>query len=470
MIFLRPWWLLALLIPLVFWGFRQKTVGQNPWQQVIDKKLLKALTLPTKQSFSKTGLSKLALLLWGLMVLALAGPSWDKIPVPSAQVKPNSVIVLDLNKDLTDKQLKQIHLKLYDLLQLLKENRVGLVLFGQTKGYTAMPLTPDIQLISNLIPSLVPSVLPQNATNIQAGIQEAEKMLTRTGNQGRLIVISDKKFHSSFPAFSFNPEKDSLIQLAKNIQKNSPLLLDTAPGETPVDVWYDRGIWLALLALIPACLLFRKNVLFIWIILGISFPCEAGWFQTKEQENYALNQAGIQEYRAQNYMRAEENFKKANHPYNQGNALAYQGKIQEAIHAYQQALKINPKDKDALFNKEYLEQQLKQNQSESKNSNADKSPQKSDSNSHEKASEENNSDGESDKNQEKQDDNSPTQENAPQPTQDETQQELEQALAQDTPEEPFNQEEQQILNRLNRDPARVLRYRIHLQHQRGFMS
>ena len=464
MIFLRPWWLLALLIPLVLWGFRQKTNGQNPWQQVIDKKLLKALTLSNKQSFSKTGLSKLALLLWGLMVLALAGPAWDKIPVPSAQIKPNSVIVLDLNKDLTNKQLKQIHLKLYDLLQLLKENRVGLVLFGQTKGYTAMPLTPDIQLISNLIPSLVPSVLPQDATNIQAGIQEAEKMLARTGNQGRLIVISDKKFHSSFPAFSFNPEKDSLTQLAKDIQKNPPFLLEAAPGEAPVDVWYDRGIWLALLALIPACLLFRKNVLFIWVILGISFSSEAGWFQTKEQENYALNQAGIQEYRAQNYIGAEENFKKANQPYNQGNALAYQGKIQEAIQAYQQALKINPEDKDAQFNKEYLEQQLKQNQSESKSSAADKSPQKQ-----EEDSQESDNDSQSDKNQEKQDDNSPTQENAPQPTQDETQQELEQALAQDNPEEPFNQEEQQILNRLNRDPARVLRYRIHLQHQRGFM-
>ena len=31
-------------------------------------------------------------------------------------------------------------------------------------------------------------------------------------------------------------------------------------------------------------------------------------------------------------------------------------------------------------------------------------------------------------------------------------------------ESPFNQQEQQILNRLNKDPSQVLRYRIYKQH------
>ena len=39
-------------------------------------------------------------------------------------------------------------------------------------------------------------------------------------------------------------------------------------------------------------------------------------------------------------------------------SLAYQGKIQEAIQAYEQALKENPNDEDAKFNKDYLEKQL----------------------------------------------------------------------------------------------------------------
>ena len=54
-----------------------------------------------------------------------------------------------------------------------------------------------------------------------------------------------------------------------------------------------------------------------------------------------------------------------------------------------------------------------------------------------------------------------------QPTQDETVSELEQALSDQPTEEPFNQKEQQILNRLNLDPSRVLRYRLNLQHQRN---
>ena len=57
-----------------------------------------------------------------------------------------------------------------------------------------------------------------------------------------------------------------------------------------------------------------------------------------------------------------------------------------------------------------------------------------------------------------------------QPTQDQTQHELEEALADYEKESPYNQEEQQIINRLNHDPSRVLRYRLMLQHQKGKMK
>ncbi len=472
MIFLRPWWLCALLIPLLFFSFKKTRQGKNPWQKIIDKKLLNALTIQKKIPIVPQTLSKLIFVLWSLCCIALSGPAWDKIPVPSVQMKTNTVLVLDLNQSLTPSQIQQIHIKLYDILTLLKEDRVGLVLFGQNQGYTAMPLTPDIQLIQNLIPSLLPSVLPENALNLKAGIQEAEKILTQTGSQGRILVISNQPLpQSKFPIFTFNPQKDSLTQLAGTLQSKGTFNSAPLQGNDTTDIWYDRGIWLALLALIPACLLFRKNVIFLWLIWGFVLPSEAGWFQRDDQEKYTLNQKGIQTYRDKDYPLAEDYFKQANHPYNLGNALAYQGKIQEAIAAYQEALKRNPEDEDAQFNKEYLEKQLPKNEAQSnqdqKQNTQQQKPQSEPEN--QPQTQENNQPQEQDANDSKEEKQESQQPDSDQPPQEEAPNPIEQIQPQEQTEEPFNQEEQQILNRLNHDPARVLRYRINLQHQKRFM-
>jgi len=60
-------------------------------------------------------------------------------------------------------------------------------------------------------------------------------------------------------------------------------------------------------------------------------------------------------YKAGEYEQALQNLnspKTADSFYNQGNALAQTGKLERGLKAYEQALKINPDDADAKFNKE----------------------------------------------------------------------------------------------------------------------
>lgn len=79
---------------------------------------------------------------------------------------------------------------------------------------------------------------------------------------------------------------------------------------------------------------------------------------------------GVANYKSQQYEQAYQQFqqdKSANGYYNQGNALAYLQKYPEAIAAYEESLKKDPKNSDAKHNIEVLKKlQDKQKQSQDK--------------------------------------------------------------------------------------------------------
>lgn len=85
---------------------------------------------------------------------------------------------------------------------------------------------------------------------------------------------------------------------------------------------------------------------------------------------------GVAQYRAGQYDAASETLASQNSQldhYNRGNALAQQGKYQNAIEAYDQALKINPNFADAKYNKELLEKILKDHPEQKKSESSSQS-------------------------------------------------------------------------------------------------
>jgi len=88
-------------------------------------------------------------------------------------------------------------------------------------------------------------------------------------------------------------------------------------------------------------------------------------------------------FRGKNYAKAAQGFQTQNGAeglYNQGNALAFQGKYKEAINTYTQALKLEPHHVDAEYNRALLETLLKNTPPESDESKSNQSNDQGNSN------------------------------------------------------------------------------------------
>ncbi|WNV06541.1 VWA domain-containing protein [Candidatus Methylospira mobilis] len=156
-------------------------------------------------------------------------------------------------------------------------------------------------------------------------------------------------------------------------------------------LWLDRGPWLLPIVLLLSVLGFRRGLLSIALAVLIYTPEPAQAFewrdlwQTPDQQGRAAMEAGRNEqaadkfhdpawksaalYRANRYGEAAEvlnGAEGADAAYNRGNALAKEGKYQEALAAYDQALKKHPDDADARYNRDLVEKKLQEQQKDQK--------------------------------------------------------------------------------------------------------
>ena len=130
--FLRPWCLYALIPALMLiMALRLAQTSRNNWVRAIDSTLLPYLldkAAGAAQTLPLYGL----LVLWIVSVLALAGPVWQKAPVPVQQKEDALVIVLDLSlsmysTDLTPNRATRAQRKIADILSYRKhEGQTGL--------------------------------------------------------------------------------------------------------------------------------------------------------------------------------------------------------------------------------------------------------------------------------------------------------------------------------------------------------
>ena len=483
MIFIRPLFLLLLLVPFVYRFMKKRQLKKSPWTKWVDKALLPYLLIQSGKSSMQSLWSKWLIILWSLLVMAAAGPAFQKLPVPVSYELPNTVFILDLGPTMQNTALATAKIKLNDFLTALKGNRVGLVLYAD-KGYVALPLTQDRALLRSLIPTLDNSVLPNTGQNLAAAFQKANELIQQTGGNGRILYLTAggveaKGIETPYPVGVLGLDNSAISSTLKHLGSYHAktadasdvleLIAHTEPDTASVfqddlrtDQWADLAGIIVLMILPFFALTFRKGFLFV-LLLSTFSSAHASFFLRPDQEAYRQQEQAVADYRAGNYEGAIQGFQ--NHAYNLGNALAYAGQIQQAIQSYAQALIENPDDEDARFNKEYLEKQLpppdqdqqnQQQQQQENNANQDESDQNEQNQQDQPTeTEQDQSDQQPDSNDQQnqpiQQDQSNEQEDQMQPREvDESQRE----------QSPFNQQEQQILNRLQSDPYRVLRYRL----------
>ena len=225
--FIRPLWLLA-IIPLIamFILFLKNNSRLTAWEEVCDPHLLPHLMTGEKKSKSKLPLLIITAL-WLVTVLALAGPTWQRLPQPVYQTQKARVIILDLSPsmltpDIVPSRLVRARYKLLDLLKQLNEGQTALIVFSG-EAYTVSPLTQDTHTIASMVSKLSPELMPIHGHNLAQALLLAEKLMKQAGQtQGDLILITD-----------LSPTKE-ILNKASSLQKEgyklSVLGIGTAQG------------------------------------------------------------------------------------------------------------------------------------------------------------------------------------------------------------------------------------------------
>ncbi len=203
---LRPLWLLALPLPaLVIYFLSKSRTEETPWTSVVDAHLLQHLQVSFGGKERRLPLLSLGLA-WLLMILALAGPVWQR--VPPLEFKPvvaPLVIALDLSRsmntrDLHPTRLKVAQAKVSELLRQLSQRPVALAVFS-VKAHSVMPFTEDRELLHEIVPRLSTDLMPAAGSRLSSVFPFVEQMFNAYGaTAGDLLLVTDSADETSFTA------------------------------------------------------------------------------------------------------------------------------------------------------------------------------------------------------------------------------------------------------------------------------
>ncbi len=461
--FIRPFWLLA-LIPyavLILIGWKNKLMQGN-WSQVCDEELLPYILQEKALEQNRWPLLSSALAAF-LTIIALAGPSWERLPSPVFRNAAGLVIALDLSRsmdasDIAPSRLIRARYKIADILKRRKDGQTALIVYAGDV-FTVTPLTEDTETISSQLSALTTEIMPVQGSNTALAIEKAVELFKQAGlTSGGILLVTDgvvledalpvvrslKQYKLSIlgvgteqgapiktPDGGFLKDvvgnmvisKMKLQQLQELAEAGGGVFRPITPDDSDIeallavfdtqveqqaetnnlflDLWLDRGPWLVLLVVPLAALNFRRGILSLALVVllqvpetGYAFEWQDFWQTSDQRAQHQFNQQRYKQaaeqfrspewkasafYKAGEYEKSLEtlqNIQTSDAYYNKANALAKMGKLQEALKAYQQALKINPRHEDALYNKKLVEKQLeKQKQQNQQQQNKQSSQQ-----------------------------------------------------------------------------------------------
>ncbi|MCU1774074.1 tetratricopeptide repeat protein [Pseudomonas sp. 13B_3.2_Bac1] len=190
----RPWWLL--LLPLLGWllwqlWHRQKRAGR--WQMILPPAFHSTLLSGGNGRDSKLPWVALGVA-WLLTIVALLGPSWERVEQTSQKPADPLVVVLELTPEMlaTDSpptRLEQARRKLFDLLQARSDAQTAIVVYAGS-AHTLVPLSDDLATSRNLLDALKPSLMPESGNRADLGVIKALTLLKQGAlGQGRILLI-----------------------------------------------------------------------------------------------------------------------------------------------------------------------------------------------------------------------------------------------------------------------------------------
>jgi len=334
--FIRPYWLLALIpaIALLVMLLRHK-LSRGNWASVCDPALLPYLLQEKAVHTSRKSLL-LGAVMALLAIVALAGPTFQRLPSPVFRNDSALVIALDLSRSMDAEDIKPSRLiraryKIADLLQRRKDGQTALLVFAGD-AFTVTPLTDDTETIASQLEALTTDIMPTQGSQAEAALNLAVQLLQQAGLQkGEIILMTDgiesdaalaaaKKlngYHLSvlgvgtaegapiaLPNGGFLKDAQGAIVIPKldpnklaelagagggvyqsitaddsdieNVLANLDTAVPEAQGHTEnpllIDLWDDLGPWIVLAVLPLAALSFRRGLLCVAFLTLLPLP------------------------------------------------------------------------------------------------------------------------------------------------------------------------------------------------------
>lgn len=447
--FIRPYWLLAFIPAIVLMTLSVKnTLSKGEWADVCDAELLPFILEDKNSTRSYWVLSALSLAAL-LSIIALAGPTWERLETPAFRNDAALVIALDLSQtmnatDVKPSRLIRARYKIADILRQRKDGLTALVVYS-ADAFTVTPLTNDIATIESQLNALESSLMPRQGKDTESVLALAVKLLQQAGQkQGNIFLITDgvkqgeKGLAEELAAYSlsvlgvgteeggpvklsrggFLKDKSGNIVVPKLRTAELASLANTSGGrystitsddrdikkmlsslDRPmsgtadnennglVEQWSDKGVWLLFLVLPLAALGFRRGLLILCLFLILPLPETSYavewknlWLNKDQQaqqlfEENKFEQAAEQfdsaewkaaaQYKAEKYQQAAEQLQSletSDSLYNQGNSFAKLGQLDKAKEAYEKSLKLNPDDEDTQHNLKLVQEAQKKSQ------------------------------------------------------------------------------------------------------------
>ena len=130
-----------------------------------------------------------------LCIIALARPQWGVIEEQVFDQSREVIIAVDLSRsmlaqDVKPSRLDRSKLLVQSLLDGLKGERVGLVLFAGT-AFLQSPLSADYEVLREFLPALNPDYLPEGGSNYKAMLETSMQAFGTSTADRYLIILSD---------------------------------------------------------------------------------------------------------------------------------------------------------------------------------------------------------------------------------------------------------------------------------------
>ena len=173
----------------------RRKLAPGSWQSVVDPALAPHI-LSTGQIKNLNYRWWLALIGGSLAVLALAGPSWNRVEQPVFRSEQAVVIALDLSRsmdaqDLTPSRLTRARLKILDILEARSSGQTALVVYS-SNAFTVAPLTTDADTVAALVNSLSTDIMPSRGSYPLAALTKGRQLLEQAGVAlGEVLLITD---------------------------------------------------------------------------------------------------------------------------------------------------------------------------------------------------------------------------------------------------------------------------------------